>query len=215
MLPARQTASLAIAAAGASALAAYALTPPHPALRRWLLAAGAGGLAFAVSSSLSSDESTPSAKVPEDARVRSDPGTTGPRADAPPLVQPPGSPAKRTTQEALDEDLLGAAKGNPKAQFQLGVRYEHGRGVVKDAKLALEWFRKAAEQGHADALNNLGAIYEKGALVEKDEKKAVEYFKESAKQGSANGHFNLALCYIRGHAVVRLGFSLGTWGTSS
>ena len=49
-----------------------------------------------------------------------------------------------------------AEQGNAAAQYNLGVRYETGRGgLPKDEAKAVEWYRKAAEQGDADARNNL------------------------------------------------------------
>ena len=36
-------------------------------------------------------------------------------------------------------------------QFNLGVSYANGDGVAKDAAIACEWWRKAAEQGVASA----------------------------------------------------------------
>lgn len=194
MLPSSPS-PIVLVASGASALAAYALCPRQPPIKRILCAAGAGGLAFAVSQIAINTTLSPRST---ESSAANDATPAAQQA----LASQTTTPVKRSAKSGLEDDLIEAAKGNPKAQFQLGVRYEHGRGVAKDAKLALEWFRKAADQGHADALNNLGAIYETGALVEKDEKKAVEYFQQSAALGSANGLFNLALCYARGHAVV-------------
>ncbi|MDP6128458.1 MAG: SEL1-like repeat protein, partial [Planctomycetota bacterium] len=37
------------------------------------------------------------------------------------------------------------------AQYSLGGMYEYGRGVEKDEKEAVKWFRKAAEQGYEPA----------------------------------------------------------------
>ena len=35
------------------------------------------------------------------------------------------------------------------AQFNLGVCYDKGTGVAKDAAEAVKWYRRAVEQGHA------------------------------------------------------------------
>ena len=43
-----------------------------------------------------------------------------------------------------------------KAQGQLGWIYEKGLGTEKDFKLALEWYKKAADQGDAWAQGQLG-----------------------------------------------------------
>ncbi len=49
----------------------------------------------------------------------------------------------------FDATQLKAEQGDAQAQFNLGVRYRLGEGVLKDAKEAARWVRKAAEQGHA------------------------------------------------------------------
>ncbi len=71
------------------------------------------------------------------------------------------------------------------AQCNLGTCYEHGSGVAKDEKKAVECFQLSAAQGDADAQCNLGNRYLDGSGVAKDEKKAVEYFQLSAAQGDA------------------------------
>ena len=46
---------------------------------------------------------------------------------------------------------LAADQGDAAAQFNLGVMYDNGRGVLKDEAEAVRWYRLAAEQGDADA----------------------------------------------------------------
>lgn len=42
------------------------------------------------------------------------------------------------------------------AQYNLGVCYDRGNGVTKNAEEAVKWYRKAAEQGYAKAQDSLG-----------------------------------------------------------
>ena len=51
-----------------------------------------------------------------------------------------------------------AERGDAGAQFNLGVRYANGRGVLQDNKEAVKWFRLAAEKRFAD----LGVFFDKG-----------------------------------------------------
>lgn len=44
-----------------------------------------------------------------------------------------------------------AKRGDAEAQFNLGLMYAEGRGVREDAREAVRWFRRAAEQDHARA----------------------------------------------------------------
>jgi TPR repeat protein len=57
--------------------------------------------------------------------------------------------------------------------------YEYGKGVTKDEKQAVEWFRKSAEP---NAQYILGRMYEYGRDVTKDEKQAVEWYRKYVKQ---------------------------------
>ena len=65
-----------------------------------------------------------------------------------------------------------ANQGYAPAQYNLGVCYENGRGVVQSYEKAAFWFKKAANQGDAQAQFYLGVCYENGLGVKKDLKKA-------------------------------------------
>ena len=61
-----------------------------------------------------------------------------------------------------------AEKGDAKAQHNLGVMYDYGRGVAQDYTKALKWYRRAAEQGMAESQVNLGMMYYHGQGVSRD-----------------------------------------------
>jgi TPR repeat protein len=61
--------------------------------------------------------------------------------------------------------------------------YLYGLGVHQDDKVAVEWYRKAANQGHAGAQHNLGAMYQTGRGVEQNMKMAMEWFRKAVDQG--------------------------------
>lgn len=69
-----------------------------------------------------------------------------------------------------------AYKGDPEAQYQLGMIYMRGDGVNVDAKSAVEWFKRSAEQGHRAAQLALADCYTYGWGVEVDETQA-EYWR--------------------------------------
>ena len=64
--------------------------------------------------------------------------------------------------------LVHAEQGDASAQFNLGVMYGKGEGVLKDEAEAVRWYQLAAEQGHASAQYNLGLMHAKGEGVLKD-----------------------------------------------
>ena len=74
-----------------------------------------------------------------------------------------------------------AEQGNAEAQFNLGFCYDDGRGVAKNAREAVKWYRKAAEQNYAPAQFNLGYCYANGQGVEKDIAEAYAWFSIAAK----------------------------------
>ena len=70
--------------------------------------------------------------------------------------------------------------------------FEYGKGVGKDYREAVGWYRKAAEQGNAWAQNRLGLMYEKGRGVGKDYREAVGWYRKAAEQGHERAKKNLA-----------------------
>ncbi|MFM9746067.1 tetratricopeptide repeat protein, partial [Streptomyces brasiliscabiei] len=54
--------------------------------------------------------------------------------------------------EAIKWLEKAAEQGNRDAQYQLGLRYEQGKGVNKRSDIAQRWFEKAAAQQQPDAL---------------------------------------------------------------
>ncbi len=57
--------------------------------------------------------------------------------------------------KALEE----LAKDNPRAAYDLGLRFFRGDGVRQDSYLAIKWMRQAAEQGELAAQKALGQLY--------------------------------------------------------
>jgi TPR repeat protein len=49
-----------------------------------------------------------------------------------------------------------------------GFMYHKGRGLPQHNKLAILWFRRAAEMGDAKAMLNLGVMYYRGKGTRKD-----------------------------------------------
>ena len=85
---------------------------------------------------------------------------------------------------ALKEWKPIAEQGNAAAQFNLGLMYAKGDGVLKDYAEAAKWYRLSAEQGDADAQNNLGVLHVYGHGVLQDNVTAHMWYNIA----SANGH---------------------------
>ncbi|MBM9615830.1 sel1 repeat family protein [Desulfobulbus rhabdoformis] len=69
----------------------------------------------------------------------------------------------RDTMPAEDEARVSAleeiARKDPKAAYDLGLRYFRGDGVRQDSYQALQWMRQAAEHGDLSAQKALGRLY--------------------------------------------------------
>ena len=60
--------------------------------------------------------------------------------------------------ETADALRVRAEQGDADAQYNLGVSYVTGAGVLQDDTEAVRWYRLAAEQGVAEAQFNVGDI---------------------------------------------------------
>ena len=73
------------------------------------------------------------------------------------------------------------------AQYRLGFMYAYGKGVPKDYKIAVKWYRLAAEQEHASAQSNLGVMYSAGQGIIKDYVYAHMWGNIASSNGNKNG----------------------------
>ena len=119
--------------------------------------------------------------------------------------------------EAVRRYRKAAAQGDAWAQYTLGWMYANGRGVAKDEREAVKWFRKSAEQMEddyvrfnktailelANAPYNLGVSYANGRGVAKDQQEAVKWFRKAAEQGHVPAQMKLAWRYLMGWGVAK------------
>ena len=70
------------------------------------------------------------------------------------------------------------------AQVILGGRYVNGRGIERDDVVAVEWYRKAAEQGNVRAQYSLGVMYETGQGISQDNVQAYLWYDLAASHPS-------------------------------
>ncbi|MDD9910088.1 MAG: peptidoglycan-binding protein [Ahrensia sp.] len=96
--------------------------------------------------------------------------------------------------------LVDAAQsGDPKALFQIGLRYSEGSGVDRDLSKSAKWFGHAAELGFAPAQYSLGSLYEKGIGVDRDLARSAQLYEQAAQQGNARAMHNLAVIRATGN----------------
>jgi uncharacterized protein len=104
---------------------------------------------------------------------------------------------------ALRQLTTLADAGDAPAEYDLGVMYEEGIGVTKDAERAVAFYRKAADQDYAEAQELLGIKYANGLGVPKDMSQAVNWYRKAAEHGVADAQYDLGIMYEFGDGVPK------------
>ena len=87
--------------------------------------------------------------------------------------------------------------GDRNACYQLGLRYESGASVPRDATHAASLWRRSCDLGLMDACNALAVLYVRGTGVDRSGERAAAFFKVACDGGNAAGCSNLGLLYER------------------
>lgn len=138
-----------------------------------------------------SEATTPAQQTPV-----AEPATTG---SVPPAAT--SEPAPRPSGEALPEAIgpaalrTAAAADEPKAAFEIGLRFAEGRTVPADLAKAATWYEKAASAGLPQAQYRLGIAYEKGLGVARDPDKARTWYAAAAEKGNVRAMHNLGVLF--------------------
>jgi hypothetical protein len=102
--------------------------------------------------------------------------------------------------EAADLFAQAARMGDVDGEYNLGVCFQRGVGVVADQDMALQLYRSAAEKGHPSAQLTLGDLsFEIGGA--KGLRAAAGWYERAAAQGVPGAAFALARLYETGAGV--------------
>ena len=91
-----------------------------------------------------------------------------------------------------------AAKGDHRAQNNLGFLYEHGLGVNQNYVEARNGYSKAAEGGLPEAKFNLATLYHYGRGISQNLELAAPLFSSAAQAGYADAEYMLGEYYRSG-----------------
>lgn len=105
-------------------------------------------------------------------------------------------------EAALREWRPLAEAGRRDAQFNLGLAYENGLGVPKDAAAAAEWYRRAAEQDDREAQAYLAEMYANGLGIPRDDAQALHWYRRAAELGHPAAQYNVGAFYALGRGVA-------------
>eukprot|EP01116_Phalansterium_solitarium_P013908 TRINITY_DN31363_c0_g1_i1.p1 TRINITY_DN31363_c0_g1~~TRINITY_DN31363_c0_g1_i1.p1 ORF type:complete len:785 (-),score=112.86 TRINITY_DN31363_c0_g1_i1:490-2844(-) len=137
----------------------------------------------------------------------------------------------RDFDKAVAHYRISADAGFARAQYNLGLCYEHGRGVPVDISEAKRWFASAAEQnfgmamqslaaldedpeqtlrqlqaaantGLPSSMHQLGQFFEAGKAGTADHPKALEWFLKAARTGHHAAKLDVARYYRTGFQGV-------------
>lgn len=104
----------------------------------------------------------------------------------------------------LKELQQAAAKGNSRAEAQLGELLLRGDGIARDEVRGVALLEKAARAGQSTAAFRLGMLLARGESgVAKDPEQALAYFRAAAAGGEAEAFFNIGAAYASGRGVKR------------
>uniref|UniRef100_A0A8D0G6H2 DAP3 binding cell death enhancer 1 n=1 Tax=Sphenodon punctatus TaxID=8508 RepID=A0A8D0G6H2_SPHPU len=101
-----------------------------------------------------------------------------------------------------------ADRGYSKAQFNVGLCYEHGRGIERDPAKAMLYYRRAAYQGHSMAQYRCAKwLLRHWPRADRDGAwEAVALLEQAATLGltqDSQSRYHVGVCYEKGFGVPR------------
>jgi len=114
-----------------------------------------------------------------------------------------GPQSSRDPKQALYWYTKAANLDDNLAEFELGMMYYSGFGVVQDLKTSSEWLHKSAHHAYAPAEYWLGHMYDRGEGVEQNHYSAVVWLMPAAYQGYGKAEQLLGWHYFYGVGVTR------------
>ena len=106
-------------------------------------------------------------------------------------------------ETAWSELLPLAESGNADTQYNIGMMYLKGEGVIQNYVEAGKWLRLAADQGIVDAQYIIGLMYHEGKGVIQNDVEAVKWYRLAADQGYAKAQYILGMAYRGGFGVIQ------------
>lgn len=86
---------------------------------------------------------------------------------------------------------------NAEALYKQALKYDIATSISKeDAKQAVYWYEKAAEQGSVEAMHNLGVLYKQGKGGLGDKEKAIYWYKQAAEHGDLESYMWAGQIYL-------------------
>ena len=100
-----------------------------------------------------------------------------------------------------DQTKSLAEKGDAESELQMGLRYTSSARGVKNDKIAVQWFEKAARHNQVEAQYRYGLALLEGQGLVQDYKTAFYWLEKAAQQGHALAQSTLGDMYHAGIAI--------------
>lgn len=113
----------------------------------------------------------------------------------------PGMLSDEAYLEYYEVIMDDAEDSSPTIQYDIGLGYLYGRGLIQDASKAFHWFALAAEQGLPKAQHALARMYWSGTGTTQDHEKYIKWLKLAADNGHPVAMNQLAAAYAEGMGV--------------
>jgi TPR repeat protein len=93
--------------------------------------------------------------------------------------------------------------GTGAALNEIGLMYLKGNAVTRNAKIAHDWFQKAAAVGSTEAEYNLGLLFQAGYTGQPDYIQAIDHFQTAANAKDGPSMLALGQLYAEGKGVPK------------
>lgn len=106
-------------------------------------------------------------------------------------------------QDAKNKFENRVYNGDNETLYDLAFCYEVGLGCAVNKKLALDWYKKSAEQGNKNAQFRIALFHINGSGIEKNQQKGIEILEKFAEKNDPFALRNLALIYYKGIGIEK------------
>jgi len=108
---------------------------------------------------------------------------------------------KMNQPKALGYYMASAEKGYADAEYEIGMAYANGVGVMPDMGKSVSWLSKASEHGNASAQVALADALAEGAVGAPDWQAIAGWYRKAAMADDDLAQRRLARCYLEGRGV--------------
>lgn len=104
-------------------------------------------------------------------------------------------------RSAMRKYMDCVSKGYHPANAAIGLLYRHGRGVLSDKRLALQWFERGMTKNDPRSITLYASMLDKGEGTERNRERALDLYERAIELGDSWALTNVARLYRDGEVV--------------